>query len=115
VRNSLFEVSSEFAGYVVEASLRLNYTSRVNNHLADIFLYLRWLANQDEGLLRRITEILQRSIVLQPAHIEAADLLLADFYEQFKGLTLNYLSLSRFRDIFSVFVSRLIDQIVKKS
>lgn len=115
VRNGLFDVSSEFAGYVVEASLRLNYSSRVNNHLADIFLYLRWLANQDEAFLRRITEILQRTIVVQPAHIEAADYLLADFYEQFKNLTLNYLSLSKFRDIFSSFVSKLIDQIIKKS
>lgn len=115
VRNSLFEVASDFAGYVVEASLHLNYTSRVNNHLADIFLYLRWLANQDEGFLRRITEILQRTIVVQPGHVAACDLLLAEFYEQFKGLSLNFLSLSKFREYFSSFVSKLIEQVIKKS
>jgi hypothetical protein len=115
VRNSLLDSASEFAGYVIEASLRLNYTSRVNNHLADIFLYLRWLANDDTLFLQKITEILQRTIIVQQAHIESANHLLTEFYENFKQLTLNFLSLNKFRDFYSSFISKLIDQIIKKT
>lgn len=114
-RNSLFEVSSEFASYVVEASLRLNYSSRVNNYLADLFIHLRWLANNDEEFQKRICELLRTSFALQPGRIEAANSILLEFFESYRGLTLNYISISKFREIYSAFVSRMIDQVIKNA
>ena len=64
VRNGLGEIAIEFAGLIVEASLKLNYSSRVNNNMADLFLYLRWLSNDDSTLMTTITEMLQRSFSL---------------------------------------------------
>jgi hypothetical protein len=114
-RNGLFQVSSDFAGYVVEASLRLNYSSRVNAYLADLFIYLRWLANSDEAFQHRIGEMLRTSIVVQPGHIETANAILLEFFEAYRGLSLNFISINKFREIYSSFVSKLIEQVIKSA
>jgi hypothetical protein len=114
VRNSLAQIASEFAGSVVEASLKLNYTSRVNNYLADLFLHLRWLAKDDMSFMNNIHEVLQRTVAVSQVQIEIADRLLTEFYEQYKSLSLNFISVSKFREYFSAFVAKLIEQIIKK-
>ena len=113
VRGSLFEVSSEFASYVIEACLRLNYTSRVNNCLADLFLNLRWLANNDEAFHQRLAAMLQTAIAVRPGRQDAATVILAEFYGNYRQLSLNFISMNRFREIFSSFVSKLIEQVIK--
>jgi hypothetical protein len=112
VRGGLQGVCSELAGCVVEACVKLNYTSRVNNHMADLFLALRWLANDDEALLNAVSLVLQRS--LQPHELPLMKDLLLDFYHQFRPLAYNFLSFTKFRDIYLRCISSLIEKIFKK-
>lgn len=113
VRNGLLGVSSEFASYVIEACLRLNYTSRVNNCMADLFLNLRWMANNDEAFHQCLASMLQNTIAVRSGHQEAAGAILGEFYGNYRQMSLNFISMNRFREIFSSFVSKLIEQVIK--
>ena len=115
VRSSLGQVASDFAGYVIEASFNLNYTMRVNNFLADLFIYLRWIVGNDTSFMQAITTILHQSLAAKPGLANVANTLLSEFYESFKTLTLNSISVNAFRQVFSSFVEKFIENIIKHS
>lgn len=115
VRNSLSQVASDFAGYVIEASFKLNYTMRVNNFLADLFIHLRWIVGNDSTFMQAITNILLQSITSQPGLVNVANTLLSEFYESYKTLSLNFISINSFRQVFSSFVEKFIENIIKHS
>ena len=109
------ETARDFCGYVLEASYKLNYTTRVNNLLADLFIHLRWLSNDDQALVNSLNDVLSRTIANQPQFTEIGKALLLQFYESFNKLSLNFVSVSKFREIYSEFVQKLIQEIIKKS
>lgn len=115
VRNSLAEAARDFCGYVLEASYKLNYSTRVNNLLADLFIHLRWLSNDDQALVNSLSDVLNRSIANRPELSEVSKVLLMQFYQNFTKLTLNFVSVSKFREIYSEFVQALIRDIIKKA
>ena len=114
VRNSLTRIASEFAGYVIEASIKLSYTTRVNNHLSDVFIYLRWIVGNDKEFIQTISMILHQTIATISNHVQLCNMILEEFYESFKGLSLNFISITRFREIYTSFIGKIIDQIIKK-